>query len=105
MDNLEEKLVTELREIAKELEIPLVTKYKKDELIKLIEEKYRENEEEEKEKRDNDLGEKFDCEGVLEILPDGFGFLRSDLYEQGDDDIYVPPKQIKMFRLKTGDYI
>ena len=105
MDNLEEKLVTELREIAKELEIPSVTKYKKDELIKLIEEKYREKEEQEKEKRDNDLGEKFDCEGVLEILPDGFGFLRSDLYEQGDDDIYVPPKQIKMFRLKTGDYI
>ena len=105
MDNLEEKLVTELREIAKELEIPSVTKYKKDELIKLIEEKYREKEEEEKEKRDNDLGEKFDCEGVLEILPDGFGFLRYDLYEQGEDDIYVPPKQIKMFRLKTGDYI
>ena len=46
MDNLEEKLVTELREIAKELEIPSVTKYKKDELIKLIEEKYREKEEE-----------------------------------------------------------
>ena len=105
MDNLEEKLVTELREIAKELEIPSVTKYKKDELIKLIEQAYKENEEEEKEKQDNDLGEKFDCEGVLEILPDGFGFLRSDLHEQGDDDIYVPPKQIKMFRLKTGDYI
>ena len=105
MDNLEEKLVTELREIAKELEIPSVTKYKKDELIKLIEQAYKEREEEEKEKQDNDLGEKFDCEGVLEILPDGFGFLRSDLHEQGDDDIYVPPKQIKMFRLKTGDYI
>ena len=105
MDNLAEKLVTELREIAKELEIPSVTKYKKDELIKLIEQAYKEREEEEKEKQDNDLGEKFDCEGVLEILPDGFGFLRSDLHEQGDDDIYVPPKQIKMFRLKTGDYI
>ena len=105
MDNLEEKLVNELREIAKELEIPSVTKYKKDELIKLIEQAYKEREEEEKEKQDNDLGEKFDCEGVLEILPDGFGFLRSDLHEQGDDDIYVPPKQIKMFRLKTGDYI
>lgn len=105
MENLEEKLVTELREIARDLEIPSVTKYKKDELIKLIEEKQREKEEEAKEKQDNDLGSKFDCEGVLEILPDGFGFLRSDLYEQGDDDIYVPPKQIKMFRLKTGDYI
>lgn len=105
MENLEELTVVKLREIAKDLEIPSVSKYKKDELIKLIEEAHRENEEEIKEKQDNDLGAKFNCEGVLEILPDGFGFLRSDLYEQGDDDIYVPPKQIKMFRLKTGDYI
>lgn len=105
MENLEELTVVKLREIAKDLEIPSISKYKKDELIKLIEEAHRENEEEIKEKQDNDLGAKFNCEGVLEILPDGFGFLRSDLYEQGDDDIYVPPKQIKMFRLKTGDYI
>lgn len=105
MENLTENTVASLREIAKSLEIPSVTRYKKDELIKLIEEAKKEKEEEQKEKQDNDLGEKFDCEGVLEILPDGFGFLRSDLYEQGDDDIYVPPKQIKMFKLKTGDYI
>jgi transcription termination factor rho len=105
MENYDEYKVTELRELAKELEISTVTKYKKDELIKLIEEAQKEKEEEKQEKQDNDLGAKFDCEGVLEILPDGFGFLRSDLYEQGDDDIYVPPKQIKMFRLKTGDYI
>lgn len=105
MENLEELTVVKLREIAKDLEIPSISKYKKDELIKLIEEAHRENEEEIKEKQDNDLGAKFNCEGVLEILPDGFGFLRSELYEQGDDDIYVPPKQIKMFRLKTGDYI
>lgn len=105
MENLEELTVVKLREIAKDLEIPSVSKYKKDELIKLVEEAHRENEEEIKEKQDNDLGAKFNCEGVLEILPEGFGFLRSDLYEQGDDDIYVPPKQIKMFRLKTGDYI
>lgn len=105
MTNLEDLKVTELREIAKDLEIPSVTKYKKDELIKLIEQTKKEKEEDQEESRQNDLGSKFDCEGVLEILPDGFGFLRSDLYEQGDDDIYVPPKQIKMFRLKTGDYI
>lgn len=105
MTNYQENTVAELREIAKELEISSVTKYKKDELIKLIEQAQKEDEEDKKEKQDNDLGAKFDCEGVLEILPDGYGFLRSDLYEQGDDDIYVPPKQIKMFRLKTGDYI
>ncbi len=105
MTNYEENTVAELREIAKDLEIPSVTKYKKDELIKLIEHAQKEREEDQQEKQENDLGAKFDCEGVLEILPDGYGFLRSDLYEQGDDDIYVPPKQIRMFRLKTGDYI
>ena len=105
MQNLDDLKVTELRELAKELDIPSITKYKKDELIKLIEQTRREQEEDQAESKENDLGAKFDCEGVLEILPDGFGFLRSDLYEQGDDDIYVPPKQIKMFRLKTGDYI
>ena len=105
MEILEEKTVAELREIARELEIPAVTKYKKDELIKLIDQAQKDREEDQQEKQANDLGEKFDCEGVLEILPDGFGFLRSDLYEQGDDDIYVPPKSIRMFKLKTGDYI
>lgn len=95
MENYEEYKVTELRELAKELEISAVTKYKKDELIKLIEEAQKEKEEEKQEKQDNDLGAKFDCEGVLEILPDGFGFLRSDLYEQGDDDIYVHLNKLK----------
>lgn len=105
MQNLEEYTVAELREMAKDLEISSVTKYKKDELIQLIDQAQKDREEDQKEKQENDLGAKFDCEGVLEILPDGYGFLRSDLYEQGDDDIYVPPKQIRMFRLKTGDYI
>ena len=45
MENYEEYKVTELRELAKELEIPAVTKYKKDELIKLIEEAQKEKEE------------------------------------------------------------
>lgn len=105
MDNLKDKKLVELREIAKELGIESITKYRKDELIKLIIEEEKSKEEETKEARENDLGAKFDCDGILEILPDGFGFLRTQLYESGDDDIYVPPKQIKMFRLKTGDYI
>ena len=105
MDNLKDKKLVELREIAKELGIESISKYRKDELIKLIEEEEKTKDEEKKEARENDLGAKFDCDGILEILPDGFGFLRTQLYESGDDDIYVPPKQIKMFRLKTGDYI
>ncbi len=46
-------------------------------------------------------------EGVLEILPDGFGFLRSPLYSYmpGPDDIYVSPSQIRHFGLRTGDVI
>jgi len=46
-------------------------------------------------------------EGVLEILPDGFGFLRSQNYNYlpGPDDIYVSPSQIRRFNLRTGDSI
>lgn len=47
------------------------------------------------------------AEGVLEIMPDGFGFLRSPMnsYLSGPDDIYVSPSQIKRFYLKTGDTV
>jgi len=46
-------------------------------------------------------------EGVLEILPDGFGFLRSPMYSYmpGPDDIYVSPSQIRKFGLRTGDVV
>lgn len=52
-------------------------------------------------------GESIVGEGVLEILPDGYGFLRSSnlSYVPGPDDIYVSPSQIKRFRLRTGDNI
>jgi transcription termination factor Rho len=47
------------------------------------------------------------AEGVLEIMPDGFGFLRSadESYLAGPDDIYISPSQIRRFNLRTGDYI
>lgn len=44
-------------------------------------------------------------EGVLEILPDGFGFLRGSNYLSTENDIYVSPNQIRRFGLKTGDFI
>ncbi len=44
-------------------------------------------------------------EGILEVLEDGYGFLRSDNYQSGADDVYVPQAQIRRFRLKTGDHI
>ncbi len=43
--------------------------------------------------------------GVLEILPDGYGFLRVDQYLPGENDIYVAPSQIRRFNLRTGDVV
>ena len=43
--------------------------------------------------------------GILEVMPDGFGFIRCDNYLPGEDDVYVAPSQIKRFRLKTGDFV
>ncbi len=48
---------------------------------------------------------KSEITGVLEVLPDGFGFLRSENYLSGTSDIYVSPVQIRRFNLKTGDLI
>lgn len=46
-----------------------------------------------------------DCEGVLELIPDGYGFLRCENYLPGNDDIYVSNTYIRKFGLKTGDLI
>ncbi|MBL4780647.1 MAG: transcription termination factor Rho [Porticoccaceae bacterium] len=58
-------------------------------------------------KRHAKSGEDIYSDGVLEILPDGFGFLRSSdgSYLAGPDDIYVSPSQIRRFNLRTGDSI
>lgn len=45
------------------------------------------------------------ADGILEILPDGFGFLRSDNYQSGDRDTYISPSQIRRFNLRTGDRV
>lgn len=50
-----------------------------------------------------DSGEK--AEGIVEVMTDGFGFIRSGGYLPGEDDVYVAPSQIRKFNLKTGDYI
>lgn len=43
--------------------------------------------------------------GILEVMPDGFGFIRSDNYMPGENDVYVAPSQIRRFNLKTGDIV
>ncbi|MCR5527413.1 MAG: transcription termination factor Rho [Lachnospiraceae bacterium] len=45
------------------------------------------------------------AKGILEVMPDGFGFIRSDNYLPGNDDVYVAPSQIRRFNLRTGDVV
>lgn len=54
--------------------------------------------------REDDSGKK-DVAGILDVFQDGYGFLRPNMYDSGDNDVYVPPTQIKRFHMKTGDYI
>ena len=105
-ENLDAKTLSELREIAKVNGIKSVSKYKKDELVSLLKENFEKvsapAEKEEEPKKKNNTKE---VTGVLEVLADGFGFLRSDNYLTGAEDIFVSPVQIRRFNLKTGDMV
>ena len=102
MDDNKKMTLVQLREKASELGIPSISKYKKDELIKIIEGK--ENSETAEEKPSDKLRtETVEVKGILQLHDDGFGFLRSDNYLSGTEDVYVAPAQIRRFHLKTGD--
>jgi transcription termination factor Rho len=92
---LKEKSIGELNEVAKDLKIEGASNLRKQELIFAILQA-------QSEKNGTIYGE-----GVLETLPDGFGFLRSPDYNYlpGPDDIYVSPSQIRRFNLRTGDIV
>jgi len=92
---LKEKSIAELNDVAKELKIEGASNLRKQELIFAILQG-------QSEKNGTIYGE-----GVLETLPDGFGFLRSPDYNYlpGPDDIYVSPSQIRRFNLRTGDIV
>ena len=104
MINLEGKTLTELKELAKENNIKNISKLKKDELIEILEKilpTKNENEIEEKAESkmqyasDKEDGYKLTnegdqiVEGILEILPDGYGFLRGNNYLSSDKDVYI----------------
>ncbi len=114
--NLEEFSLSELRELAKNKDIKGYSKYKKSELIDLLNENRKNNIIEKKEPNDNIMEENNTtykitnsddkiAEGILEVLPDGYGFLRGDNYLSTPDDVYISPIQIRRFRLDTGDHI
>lgn len=92
---LKEKTLVELRKIAEELGLERTTGLKKEELIKKIIEK--------KEEKEGITR----IEGVLEILPESFGFIRflENNYAPSPQDIYVSPSQIKRMGLRNGDFI
>ena len=106
-DMLKSSTLTELRDIAEKLKLDGYQRLKKEYLIEEIIKSLEDT---------NSLEEKIDIqienpetdyitEGILEVMPDGYGFLRSDNYLPGDKDVYVSQVQIKRFRLSTGDML
>src|SRR3989441_6350333 len=95
LKSLKDKKIADLAAIAKDMNIEGAAAMRKQELISSILQAQPEQ-------------NGFICgEGVLEILPDGFGFLRAPDYNYlpGPDDIYVSPSQIRRFNLRTGDVV
>ena len=115
--NYNDMSLLELREIAKEKDLKNVSKMKKQELAEMLESlenqekptneqsiknnSSRENDGTYKSNNENDEI----AEGILEVMPDGYGFLRGDNYLSTSKDVYVSPVQIRRFHLDTGDRI
>ena len=95
LTELKEKSINELVKLSESMKLENLARTRKQDIIFAILKKHAEN--------DNDIF----GGGVLEILQDGFGFLRSagSSYLAGPDDIYVSPSQIRKFSLKTGDTV
>lgn len=130
MPNLEDMTMPKLKELAKQFDIKNISKLKKDELIEVLNAKYEENynssseenkilTEESKELNEKHYDENGEpivdykltndgdeiVEGILDILPDGYGFLRDENFLSSDKDVYISMVQIRRFKLDTGDVI
>lgn len=94
LTELKQKSVAELQDLANEMNLDIARSRKQDIIFAIL-------------KAHSRSGEDIFGDGVLEILQDGFGFLRSadSSYLAGPDDIYVSPSQIRRFNLRTGDTI
>ncbi len=124
MSDFENMTLTELKNLAKDKNIKNISKLKKDELIAMLSDleksssskneiRYDYNDKDEIENIVQDGSVEYKVtneedkitEGILEVLPDGYGFLRGDNYLSSDKDVYISPIQIRRFRLDTGDMI
>ena len=124
MPNLEDLTLAELKNLAKENNVKNISKLKKEDLITvlsqiLINNTNTENITEKKEIVERKYDKNGDpivdykltnetdeiVEGILDILPDGYGFLRGDNYLSTPKDVYLSPIQIKRFKLDNGDIV
>ena len=133
MSNIENMTLIELKKLAKENNIRNISKLKKEELIDILKEieevetentlevneeakKYDAPDDEAETENESELEESTISyqvnneedeiiEGILEVLPDGYGFLRGDNFLSTPKDVYISPVQIRRFRLETGDLV
>lgn len=89
---LERMTTAELQSIARQLSVPYSNLRKKDLIIQIL-------------KGETEKEGLLFISGVLEIMPEGFGFLRVDNYTPGVDDVYVSPSQIRRFNMRVGDEV
>ena len=99
-EELKDLKLNDLKQLAKEKDIK-VTGLKKEEII----EELLKNETESEVKVFLKKDETNPVSGVLTVMEDGFGFIRGENFESGDDNVFVSPTFIKKFRLRTGDHI
>lgn len=114
MSNLESMSLVDLKNMAKEKNVKNISKLKKEDLIKILGDISEESDiryDNDDIVNDSDITYKLTnqddriVEGILEVLPDGYGFLRGDNYLSSTKDVYLSPIQIRRFRLDTGDII
>jgi transcription termination factor Rho len=91
ISELENKTILELYQVARDINLTGYSKLRKKELVFEIT------------KALTHANELLQASGVLEIMPDGYGFLRPFTYVPSHEDIYVSPSQIRKFDLRTGD--
>lgn len=111
--NLKDYTLVELRQLAKEKGIKNVSKLKKEELIEFLKNDSEDNNIKNTDNSSSVNSESYKLtnsddeivEGVLEVLPDGYGFLRGDNYLSTSKDVYISPVQIRRFRLDKGDKV
>ena len=101
--------VAELKEVAKARGIKILSGMKKSDVVEAMLAEDDKDKEKENDAQADASQEELDSgvtvKGIVECMPDGFGFIRSNNYLPGENDVYVAPSQIRKFGLKTGDII